>query len=325
MRRPPTKSRSTTTWSWRPSTSRRRRPPTSATTATARPLPTIGEDELDFGGLLDDGLPPPKPAPPRQLPRIPLLSSLGADDLRHVIERVAMRDFAAGDVIVRQGAGGGSLFVIVHGRVQIRVAEPPRELAQLDDGAFFGELALLTNFPRSATAVATQPTQLLEFSRELVNDIAQRSPEVLKTLLRFFRDRLLDRLLGSSALFSSFAPDEARKLSDQFLFLELEPGMRIIVEGERAPGLFLLLCGEARVLQGAAQLAQLGPGDVCGEMSLLTRAPASATIETRTKCWALELPRERFQEVVLSYPQMLEYVSDVAERRKQANLRVDFF
>ena len=148
----------------------------------------------------------------------------------------------------------------------------------------------------------------------------RRSPEVLKTLLRFFRDRLLDRLLGASALFSSFPPDEARALADRFLFLELEPGMRVIAEGERAPGLFLLLCGDARVRRGAAEVARLSPGDVFGEISLLTRGPASATIETRTKCWALELPRDRFQEVMLTYPQMLEYVSRIADARQQENL-----
>jgi len=287
------------------------------------------DDETDFSDVMSADAPPPPPAPPAALPKIPLLSSLHADDLRYVIERVTVRDCEPGDVVMRQGAEGGSLFVVVHGRVQIVLENPTRELASLGEGAFFGELALLTNFPRSATVLAAEPTQLLEISRELVSEIVRRSPEVLKTLLRFFRDRLLDRLLGSSALFSSFSPEEARALADRFLFLELEPGMRAIVEGERAPGMFLLLCGDARVKRGAAEVARLQPGDVFGEMSLLLRKPASATIETRTKCWALELPRDRFQEVMLTYPQMLEYVSNIAEARQQQNLagaesRVDF-
>ncbi|HEY2747249.1 MAG TPA: cyclic nucleotide-binding domain-containing protein [Polyangia bacterium] len=286
----------------------------------------VADDETDFSDLMADApAPPPQPA----LPKIPLLSSLGADDLRYVIERVAVRDCDPRDVIMRQGSEGGSLFVIVSGRVQVVSEKPMRELASLGEGAFFGELALLTNFPRSATVVAVEPTQLLEISRDLVSEIVRRSPEVLKTLLRFFRDRLLDRLLGSSPMFSSFAPEEARALADRFLFLELEPGMRVITEGERAPGMFLLLCGDARVARGAAEVARLSPGDVFGEMSLLLRKPASATIETRTKCWALELPRDRFQEVMLSYPQMLEYVSNIADARQQQNLagaesRVDF-
>jgi CRP-like cAMP-binding protein len=286
----------------------------------------VADDEMDFSGVMGDDAPPPA-APP--LPKIPLLSSLGADDLRYVIERCEIREHEPRDVIMRQGSAGGSLFVVVRGRVRVFSEKPARELASLGEGAFFGELALLTNFPRSATVVATEPTQLLEISRELVGEIVRRSPDVLKTLLRFFRDRLLDRLLGSSALFSSFAPDEARALADRFLFLEMEPGMRAIVEGERAPGLFLLLCGDARVKRGASEVARLSPGDVFGEMSLLTRGPASATIETATKCWALELPRDRFQEVMLTYPQMLEYVSNIADARREQNLagaesRVDF-
>jgi CRP-like cAMP-binding protein len=281
----------------------------------------------DFGDVMGDEAPPPA-APPPSLPKIPLFSSLGADDLRYVIERCDIREHEARDVIMRQGGAGGSLFVVVRGRVRVFSEKPGRELASLGEGAFFGELALLTNFPRSATVVAVEPTQLLEISRELVGEIVRRSPDVLKTLLRFFRDRLLDRLLGSSALFSSFARDEARALADRFLFLELEPGMRAIVEGERAPGLFLLLCGDARVKRGASEVARLSPGDVFGEMSLLQRGPASATIETATKCWALELPRDRFQEVMLTYPQMLEYVSTIADKRREQNLgaesRVDF-
>ena len=286
-------------------------------------------DELDFSDVMPNAAAAAPPPPAPSLPKIPLLSSLGADDLRYIIERVEIREHEPRDVIMRQGSAGGSLFVVVRGRVRVFSEKPARELASLGEGAFFGELALLTDFPRSATVVAVEPTQLLEISRELVSEIVRRSPEVLKTLLRFFRDRLLNRLLASSAMFSSFSPEEARALADRFLFLELEPRMRVIAEGERAPGLFLLLCGDARVKRGAAEVARVSPGDVFGEISLLTRGPASATIETVTKCWALELPRDRFQEVMLTYPQMLEYVSNIADKRQQQNLagadsRVDF-
>jgi CRP-like cAMP-binding protein len=78
------------------------------------------------------------------------------------------------------------------------------------------------------------------------------------------------------------------------------------------------------VHRAGVDVARLQPGDVCGEMSLLERAPASATIETSAKSWVLELPRARFQEIMVTYPQILEYVSAIAEQRKQANLHVDF-
>lgn len=287
-------------------------------------------DEMDFSGLLDDAPPsslPPPAAPPPSLPKIPLLSSLAMADLREVIERVQVREFEPRDVVMRQGEEGGSLFIIVSGKVEVALeGPPPRTLATLGEGAFFGELGLITNFPRSATVTALEPLQTLEISRELVLDIVARSPEILKTLLRFFRDRLLDRLLGESQLFASLPADEARRLAERFVFLELDPGVRAVAEGERSPGLFLLLCGVVDVVRGGGALASLGPGDVFGEMSLLERKPAGASIVTRTKCWALELPRSDFQEIMLTYPALLEYVSALAETRKQApgDSRVEF-
>jgi CRP-like cAMP-binding protein len=288
------------------------------------------DDALDLGGLLDQAPPPPPPrAPAGPLPTIPLLSSLSAAQLRHVIQHVEVRMLGPGDVVVRQGDRGGSLFVIVEGRVRVMVDE--REIAFIGEGGFFGELGVITDYPRSATIVAAEPTQLLELSRKLLSEVVADSPEVLRTLLRFFRDRLLNRLLNSSALFSSFTVEDAHTLAGRFMFLELEPRMRVVQEGQRAPGLFLLLCGQVKVLRGAEELALLGPGDVFGEMSLLTNQPAMASIDTMTKCWALELPQKDFQEIMLTYPQVLDYVSELSARRQAMNTqprtdeRVDFF
>jgi CRP-like cAMP-binding protein len=290
------------------------------------PLATLDDESAFTDLMLAAATPAPAPPPPT----IPLLSSLSPDDLRHVIERVTIRELAPGEVVLREGEPGGSLFAIVVGSVDVTVAGPPaRTLATLSDGAFFGELAILTDFPRSATVTATRPTQLLEISRALVGEIIARSPEVLRTLLRFFRERLVDRLLSAAGLFASFDREQARALAERFLFLELDPGVPVIAAGERAPGLFFLLCGAARAVRadGGGELARLGPGDVFGEMSLLAGQPARASVETVSKCWALELPRAQFQEIMVTYPQMLEYVSDLAERRRQANeaaLHVDF-
>jgi CRP-like cAMP-binding protein len=307
-------------------------PRASASIPPRAPARSAAKDDLDFSGLLDDESPnaATATAAARPLPRIPLFSSLSPDRLRHLIDRVVLRQIAPGDIIVRQGDRGGGLFVIVSGSVEIASEGPPRRvLTHLGEGQFFGELALLADSPRTATVAADAPTELLEISRELVSEIVADSPEVLKTLLRFFRDRLLERFVSLSPLFARLAPADAQTLAARFKFLELEPGMRVIREGERAPGLFVLLCGAAHVARGGRRVAALAPGDVFGEMSLLTRAPASASIETDVKCWALELERAHFQEIMVTYPQVLEYVSELALSRRErqdasADDRVDF-
>ena len=314
------------------------RPPEPEAPVPQVPLARL-DDELSFSGVFAEVTAPPKPEssasielsssdllpaeapPPAALPRIPLLSSLPPDRFRYVVEHCELHDVEAGAEIVREGERGGSLFVIASGRVRVSIGG--REVGSLGEGDFFGEQAILTDSPRMATVVASEPTQLLEFSRALLSELVANSPDVLRTLLRFFRDRLVERLLGSSALFSSLNRDDARALAERFLFLELEPRMRVVREGERAPGLFLLLCGEAQVLKGQAKLAALGPGDVFGEMSLLAGGSAVASIVTVTKCWALELPRKDFQEIMVSYPQVLAYVSELASRRAADNERID--
>ena len=113
------------------------------------------------------------PAPSPALPKIPLLSSLGADDLRYVIERVDVRDCEPATSSCARAKRAARSSSSSRGRVQVVTENPTRELASLGEGAFFGELALLTDFPRSATVVAAEPTQLLEISRELVSEIVQ--------------------------------------------------------------------------------------------------------------------------------------------------------
>jgi CRP-like cAMP-binding protein len=284
------------------------------------PAPSLDriDDQLSMSGLFREATTPPVVP---GLPKIPLFSSLASERLQRLIETVQVRDVAAGTVLVKQGDRGGSLFVIVSGTVRILVGE--REVARLSDGEFFGEQAILTDFPRTATVVAETAVQLIELSRQAISQLVADSPEVLRTLLRFFRDRLVDRLLSTSALFSSLSPEDARALSERFLFLELEPRMRVVREGERAPGLFLLLAGEVQVMMGLAKLTTLGPGDVFGEMSLLANVPAMGSIVTITKCWALQLPSKQFQEIMLSYPQVLAYVSELAARRAESNQRIE--
>jgi CRP-like cAMP-binding protein len=220
---------------------------------------------------------------------------------------------------MKQGELGDSLFVIVSGRIRVYLdGELPQDLALLTDGAFVGELALLTDSPRSASVVAEEPTQALEISRELVARVIAESPEVLRVLLRFFRDRMVDRFLRTSSLFSRFSASEGRTLVDRFRFLEVDPAVRLIREGESSPGLFLLLCGEATIRSRAGASAHLKSGDFFGELALLRPGPAAATVETVGKCWILSLPREDFEDIMVSHPLLLEYVAELAEERRQS-------
>lgn len=298
--------------------------PPAASPSPPRPTPlpvAPTSDEMDFSGLMDDEA-PPVAAPPRPLPRIPLFSSLPPDRLQDLIEQVTLREVAPGTVLVQEGEAGVSLFVIVTGTARVELAAAHGPLAELGEGSFFGELGLLTDFPRSASVVAATELTVLEISRELVARLIADEPEILRVLLRFFRERMVDRWLKTSPLFATLSPDDARTLSQRWKLIEVGPGVQVITPGRRAEGMFLLLCGHARVLAGPNQVvARLDPGQVFGEMSLLSAQPATSAVETETKCWALCLERQNFQEIMVTYPQVLQYVSELAEARQSGTVR----
>jgi CRP-like cAMP-binding protein len=258
----------------------------------------------------------------RALHVTPLFSALSPAALQRLIEAALLVELEAGQRLFGEGEAGRTLYVVASGEVAVVSEGPPRvQLSRLGEGAFFGEIALVTEQPRSATIEATEPAELLAIDRDVIGDLVEDEPAVLKILLRFLRDRLVDRLVTTSPLFGPFGGDEARELAGRFEFLECESGTVLVTQGSRSDALYLLLSGQAEVMRAAAEqrqrLATLGGGDLCGEMSLLTHEPAVATVKLTTKAFALRLPAATFREVIMTHPQVLVFVNDLAEERRR--------
>ena len=90
----------------------------------------------------------------------------------------------------------------------------------------------------------------------------------------------------------------------------------------------MLLGGRCELIvpspSGSPAVTQLGPGSIIGEISLLTRSPASASVRTLNRCWVLWMSPQTFSAVLMTYPTVLEYVHHLAEQRQQqaASLRM---
>jgi CRP-like cAMP-binding protein len=129
----------------------------------------------------------------------PLLSELDSDLVRLLIDVGKLVHRGEEEIVFRQGDAGSSLYLILAGEVAViwegsgKVRGETKELARLRPGAFFGEMALLTNTSRSATVLATKSSDFLEISRRSVRALIDREPRVLKLLMRFFRARLVGR------------------------------------------------------------------------------------------------------------------------------------
>ena len=85
-----------------------------------------------------------------------------------------------------------------------------------------------------------------------------------------------------------------------------------------ATGLYVLLAGEAAAVIDGAPVAHFQAGDVFGEISLIAGHPATATVVTLERSFVLQLPRSDFNEVIMTHPQVLEYLGSLADDRMQA-------
>jgi CRP-like cAMP-binding protein len=260
---------------------------------------------------------------PGELPKIPLFSDLPPDAFIALFERCPLKRAEPGEIVIQQGSLGDSFYVICAGSVRVfrTDGEQRREIATLEEGAFFGEMALLSGAARTASVeAATEDTQLLEISAPLLTELSLRYPQVATALKKFCRQRLLSNLMNSSALFQPFSRNDRRDLVQRFRARDVAKGEVLIKEGHPSDGMYVILSGEVEVRVGAKQVvASLKEGEVFGEMSLLTKALATASVAASKRTSLLRLPREDFDRIIMSHPQVLVLVSELTDARAKQN------
>ena len=128
------------------------------------------------------------------LANIALFESLTADDLAALSQRVEEVEYQQGEVIFRQGDEGSSLFVIEDGAVEISYGEGKARvvLTSLFAGQYFGELSLLTRFPRNATVEASTEMELLVLGQREFSGLLDEVPGMAHKVLASMAERLYE-------------------------------------------------------------------------------------------------------------------------------------
>jgi CRP-like cAMP-binding protein len=124
--------------------------------------------------------------------------------------------------------------------------------------------------------------------------------------------------LAAIDLFATLPQDARLALSRTAQEHIFAAGEAIVRQGDSGSSMFVVLSGEARVvLEPAGQeVARIGPGGFFGEMSMLTGEPRTATVSAVHDVRVLEIPAERFREVALERPGLVEHISSVVAARR---------
>lgn len=131
------------------------------------------------------------------LSQVGLFRSLNKKHIKQLARAVQAQQYAPGATIVKQGDTGLGLYVITSGSVEIRKERPGQEpltVNSLGPGQFFGEMALLDDYPRSATVVARESTECMTLAKWHFLGELEAHPEMALPMLSVMSRRVRDAL-----------------------------------------------------------------------------------------------------------------------------------
>ena len=152
----------------------------------AFPTRTIFMQQVEQNDAPADG-----PAVFDRLSAVDIFRPLTDEETATLAEATVCHGFAPGELVIRAGAKGSSMFVVHRGNVDVQIADNgrPRTVATLKEGDFFGEMALFTGEPRTANVVAKEETEVLEIGHHAMKRLFDTNPALVESLSRTIAER----------------------------------------------------------------------------------------------------------------------------------------
>ncbi len=139
-------------------------------------------------------------APQDVLKKVLLFKYLSPAELGSLASKLDLRKFPKDTVIVKESSPGDEMFLITSGEVEISINRNDSKLvlAQLGESSFFGEMALITDKPRTATAVAMLDSEVYVLSKEEFQRLLVKEPQLSARMLLAIAEILCDRIQSTN-------------------------------------------------------------------------------------------------------------------------------
>lgn len=121
-----------------------------------------------------------------------IFEQLPAEEVEKIARLLRERRLAENDVLCRQGEPGDAMYVVTGGRIRLSTTDPngnEKVLTYFTDGQFFGETALLTGAPRSATAAAETESRVLVLQKEDFDNLLSNNAQIMREMLKVLSQR----------------------------------------------------------------------------------------------------------------------------------------
>ena len=248
--------------------------------------------------------------------------------------------FEPGATIFKEDDKGGGLFgksdkmyVLILGEVEM-IAQN-KGIGMVRAGETFGEMAVIAQAARTATARAKTACTLIGLDDKQFQVALQQKPEFALMLMSIMNNRLrstISRLNASRSLHAGEAKESVvfdKKLLAGLVKLmagqepsRFEPGKVIMQEGTGGAFMYIVLEGKVAISIKGGIVGRAGPGGVFGEMALVDQSVRAATATAETACALLAINRNAFLQLVKTSPAFgAALLAGLAERAKDMAVR----
>ncbi|MGM0597619.1 MAG: cyclic nucleotide-binding domain-containing protein [Myxococcota bacterium] len=252
----------------------------------------------------------------------PLLKELEPHVLEVLKKQINVRRYETDEVVFYEGDSGKSLYLIKSGRLKVTKIKPGGEevlintLGPLD---FFGEFALLVDHKRHASIKTTTEVELVKIPKKVIVKLGKKYPSVIKILKSFYKKRLQELMLKNIPFFDLISTEKRSKYLGNIRFRRFSTGANIIKQGQKGGGFFLVLFGEVKIIHrqdhNETLLGVLSEGEYFGEMALMKRKPAMATVKAIKVVELVQIPAKTFFQILADHPQIWRHLKDEIEKR----------
>lgn len=253
--------------------------------------------------------------------------------LRSIMDKIIFKKFKADQEIFHEGQTGDCLYMILEGNVNISVESKEGDhvqLAVLRDGDYFGEMAMLTDAQRSATATTLTPCLVYSLDRQSFQDLLNKHSDIALELSHVLSERLAytNKLLLREHHLNRPKVADLKEMPDELMSAfrsqmerqDLKKGDLVFEEGDIGDKLYLIEKGQISITVKSKegkeiQLAVLSAGDYFGEMAMLTDAPRTATARAAKDCTLYFLHKEDFNSLINNHHVVALELSRVLSQR----------
>jgi lysophospholipid hydrolase len=266
-----------------------------------------------------------------------LVEFLQSTELFHGVDPAAVSELATeikliglqdGAVLIREGDSDHNLYLVFSGCLRVTLPRQRNQAASFFDvspGESVGEMAILAEDPAPATILARGETSLLALSRDLFDRFSADHPHAVVGVSEALDKRLQKHRLSIALRRSNlFGPDESevlRDLESELELLTLYGGEVLFRQGEPGDFLCIVISGRVRIVisTGQAQemvVGELGPGELVGEMAVVSNQPRTATVDAVRDSQLAKLSKAGFDRFTVKHGKpVIEMISrKLAER-----------